>query len=99
VETEREGDPAARELPLQFGGDMDIVSFQGHGKQSAAGVPALHGGGTAARGGGGRPSGPHDAHYVPLDDAKLDKYKDTRLKRSKLQEGNMPVHGPMFATT
>jgi hypothetical protein len=64
-------------------------SSQGHGKQSAAGVPALHGGWNRSTWRGGRPSGPHDAHYMPLDDAKLDKIQGHTPEAQQAQEGNM----------
>lgn len=79
----------ARELLQQFGGDMDIARFRGMVRKVRLVYPPcmvvepqhveevdVH-------------QVLHDTQYVPLDDAKLDKYKDVRLKRSKPRKGNM----------
>jgi hypothetical protein len=88
----------ARELLLQFGGDMDIIKFRGMASKVRLVYPPCmvvepqHVEEVDAH------QVLHDAHYVPLDDAKLDKYKDTRLKRSKPRKGNMLALDSMFVT-
>jgi hypothetical protein len=88
----------ARELLLQFGGDMDIAKFRGMVSRVRLVYPPCmvvepqHVEEVDAH------QVLHDAQYVPLDDAKLDKYKDARLKRSKPRKGNMMALDSMLVT-
>jgi hypothetical protein len=79
----------ARELLLQFGGDMDIAKFRGMVRRVRLIYPPCmvvepqHVEEVDAH------QVLHGAQYVPIDDTKLDKYRDVRLKRSKPRKGSM----------
>jgi hypothetical protein len=88
----------ARELLHQFGGDMDISTFREMGNKIRLVYPPC----MVVEPQHVEEIDAHqvlpDAQYVPLDDAKLEKYKDARLRRAKPRKGNMPALDTMLLT-
>lgn len=88
----------ARELLHQFGGDMEIAKFRGMVRKVRLVYPPCmvvepqHVEEVDAH------QVLHDAQYVPIDDTKLDKYRDVRLKRSKPRKGCMLSLDTMLMT-